>query len=115
MYDKAGRLGILEIKTAEMLGQSSWLKWENGVPQGYYSQVVHSMAITEAEFAVLKAQLKYWKRREDGTEVPQCTVRHYFFERSEVSEDIAYLMKREADFYKHIEDGTRPDLILPPI
>ena len=69
------------------------------------------MLIMEADFAVLKAQLKTVF---DG--VPYLQIKHYHIERSEVQADIDYLAQQEKIFYeKNILGKRKPDLILPEI
>ena len=110
LYDKAGRLGVLEIKTAEVKSAIQRKKWEDGIPQNYYIQLLHEMAITEAEFAVLCAQLKYCR---DG-DIWKIT-KHYKLERADVETDIQILMEVEAAFHECIVNDTPPDLILADI
>ena len=111
LYDKyTGKTGILEIKTAEMIGQSSWLKWENGVPQNYLCQICQGLAVTGKDFAILKAQLKYW--RDDRLFI---TTREYRYEREDLEDDIEYLMTAEEQLWEGIQSGKRPPLILPQI
>lgn len=110
LTDNTGRKGILEIKTATILSQAQKSKWDNKVPDNYYVQVLWYMAIYEAEFAILKAQLKY----EYGDDVFLIT-KHYRFERSDVQDDIDYLMKAGAEFSEYIKNDTRPPLLLPEI
>ena len=102
--------GILEIKTATIGSAAQKAKWENGIPQNYYCQVLHYFMVTGFDFAVLKAQLKY----ENNGEVFLQT-KHYRINRSEVREDIEYLIEKERDFAEHIKNGTAPALILPEI
>lgn len=110
LYDEKGRLGILEIKTTEILRSMQKEKWNNRLPDNYFIQILHGLLIMEAEFAVLKAQLKTVF---DG--VPYLQTRHYFIERADVEDDIQYLAGAEKGFWKHVEDGTRPALLLPQI
>ena len=110
LYDPKGRLGILEIKTTEIMRSAQKALWYNRVPDNYFAQLLHGMLIMEAEFAVLKAQLKTVIDN-----VPYLQTRHYFIERAEVEDDIWYLAGAEKDFWKHVEDGTRPALLLPQI
>ncbi len=65
--------------------------------------------VTDADFAILKAQIKY-----DYSGVYLQT-RHYHIERSEVAEDIEILKNAEAEFWVHVQKDTRPDLLLPDI
>ena len=68
------------------------------------------MAVLEADFAILKAQLKTVF---DG--VPYLQTRHYKIERSEVEEDIKYLMAKGTEFWRYVETGKKPPLVLPEI
>ena len=105
-----GRKGILEIKTTEILQSMQKEKWKEQIPNNYYIQVLHGLLIMEADFVIVKAQLKTVF---DG--VPYLQTKHYPIERSEVEDDLRYLAKEEARFAKHLTDGTRPNLILPMI
>lgn len=110
LTDKDGRKGILEIKTTEVLNSMHKEKWKNAIPQNYYCQVLFYMAVTEADFAVLKAQLKTVF---DG--VPYLQTKHYFIERSEKQADIDYLMQEGERFWEYVKSDTRPPLVLPTI
>lgn len=106
--DKKGRRGVLEIKTTEILQASQWDRWDGRVPQNYYCQVLYYMAVTEADFACIKVQIKTVK---DGR--PVLVTRHYFIERSDVQEDIDFLMAKGAEFWQYVERDERPPLVLP--
>lgn len=110
LYDERGRLGILEIKTTEIKNSAQWAQWKNRVPDHYFAQVLHGMMVMEAEFAVLKAQIKRWIDDELLIQV-----RHYFFERSNYENDISILCKDEFDFAMCLKNGTPPPLLLPSI
>lgn len=108
LRDKDGRLGILEIKTTEILQSMQKEKWNHQIPDNYYVQLLHGFQIMEADFAVLKAQLKTVF---DG--IPYLQTRHYFIERSEVEEDIEFLKSSESNFWWAVQNGQRPALMLP--
>lgn len=110
LHDSNGRLGILEIKTTNILQSMQKEKWAGRIPDNYYIQVLHYLLITEADFAVLKAQLKY-----DYSGEVVISTKHYFIEREEVEADIEYLLKAEQRFGEQIKKGVRPALILPTI
>lgn len=110
LEDEKGRKGILEIKTTNISRKTQRLKWDNRIPDNYYIQVLHYLMVTEFEFVELVAQLK----SEYGDNIYKQT-RHYHIERADVAEDIAYLIKKEKEFWKYIEDDKRPSLILPAI
>lgn len=104
------RHGILEIKTTNILQSMQKEKWRDRIPDNYYIQVLHYLAVTGWDFVVLKAQLK----SEFFGDV-RITTRHYRIEREDVLEDIAYLIDAERKFWDCVTSGRRPDLILPAI
>ncbi|MBE5977847.1 MAG: recombinase [Paenibacillaceae bacterium] len=110
LIDQFGRHGILEIKTSNLLQSLQREKWKDRIPDNYFCQVLHYLAVTGYEFAVLKAQLK----SEWGGELSIIT-KHYFIDRKDVEEDIEYLVDAEKRFWNCVETGRRPDLILPAI
>lgn len=110
LTDENGRKGILEIKTTEILQSMQKEKWNKQIPQNYYCQVLFYMAVLEADFAILKAQLKTVF---DG--VPYLQVKHYPIERSDVEADIQYLMQEGERFWQYVQSGKQPPLRLPEI
>lgn len=111
LTDQDGRKGVFECKTSEILSSMHREKWkDNHIPQNYFCQCLFYMAVIEAEFCVLKAQLKTVF---DG--VPYLQTKHFFIERAEVQEDIDYLMQEGEKFWQHVQNRTRPALILPPL
>lgn len=111
LTDQDGRKGVLEIKTTNILQSMQKEKWDHRIPDNYYIQVLHYLMVTEFDFAVLKAQLKY---EFPGGDIMLQT-KHYKIERSEVQEDIAYLMQKESDFWKSVQAKKKPALLLPEI
>jgi len=105
------RQGVLEIKTAEILSSMHKEKWSGGkVPDNYFVQVIHQLLTTGAEFAYLKAQLKY-----DYEGQASLNTRHYYIERKNYLDDIEILLEKELKFWECVERDIKPDLILPPI
>ena len=104
------RKGILEIKTTEILNSMHKEKWNHQIPQNYYCQCLFYMAVYEADFCVLKAQLKTVF---DG--VPYLQTKHFKIERSEVQEDIDYLMQEGERFWQYVLEDKKPPLRLPEI
>lgn len=107
---ETGRKGVWECKTTEILQSMQKEKWNQQIPMNYYCQVLFYMAVIEADFAVLKAQLKTVF---EG--IPYLQTRHYHIEREEVQRDIDYLMKKGAEFWECVEADKRPPLRLPEI
>lgn len=110
LEDEKGRRGVLEIKTTNILQSMQREKWNHRIPDNYYIQVLHYLMVTEFDFAVLKAQLKY---DYDGDIF--LTTKHYLIEREEVKEDIEFLEKAERRFFECIKEDRQPNLVLPVI
>lgn len=110
LMDREGRKGILEIKTTEIMNSMHKEKWNDQIPQNYYCQCLFYMAVFNAEFCILKAQLKTVF---EG--IPYIQTKHYFINRDEVQEDIEYLMSEGAKFWRYVQSGKQPPLKLPEI
>ena len=110
LKDKDGKMGVLEIKTTEILKSMQKEKWKDKVPDNYYIQLIHNMMVTEFDFAILKAQLKYSYNNDVFLHT-----RHYRIDRDDVLEDIELLSSKESEFWEYIKSDTRPPLVLPQI
>ena len=110
LTDERGRRGILEIKTTEILHSGQWKKWNGRIPDNYFCQVLHYLAVMEWDFAVLRAQIKSRKGGKLNIET-----RDYTIERGNVESDIQYLIDAERRFWECVQNDRRPDLILPAI
>lgn len=110
LEDPDGRYGVLEIKTTNILQSMAKEKWKDRIPDNYYIQILHYLMVTDFDFAILKAQLKY----EYDDDISLQT-RHYHIERSDVEDDIKLLAKEEKAFWKCVEARKKPPLVLPEI
>lgn len=110
LQDPDGRIGILEIKTTEILQSMQKEKWKDRIPDNYYLQVLHYMMVMEADFACLKAQLKY-----DYSGDVFLQTRHYWIERPDVENDIRILAEKEKEFWQAMQRGRKPATLLPEI
>ncbi len=110
LTDEDGRRGVLECKTTNILQSQQKEKWRNQIPMNYYCQCLFYMAVIEADFCVLKAQLKTVF---DG--VPYLQTKHYFINRDDVQSDIDYLMQKGSEFWESVQSGQCPALVLPAI
>lgn len=111
LKDEAGRMGVWECKTTNILQSRQKEKWDHRLPENYYIQILHYLMVTEFEFVELKAQLK--SVFSDGTVYLQ--TRHYHIERSDVEVDIEYLADEERKFWTCVEDMKAPHVKLPEI
>lgn len=110
LTDGSGRKGILEIKTTEILSAGQRAKWKDRIPDNYFCQVLFYMAVIEADFAVLKAQIKTVI---DGD--VRLETKHYKIERADVQGDIDFLMNACKDFWQYVQDDKEPPLVLPSL
>lgn len=108
---ETGELGILEIKTTNILQSMQKEKWKERIPDNYFCQVLHYLNVTGYSFAILKAQLKF---DYDGDIVLQ--TRHYYIDRKEVEQDIKLLNDKEIEFWeKYVVPDKEPPRVLPKI
>lgn len=110
LTDQDGRKGILEIKTTNILQSMQKEKWNDRIPDNYYLQALHYLLVTGYEFVVLRAHLiSRWDND------VRTHAKHYFIERNEVQEDLEYLLREEIKFWKYVESGRKPPLMLPEL
>lgn len=110
-----GRRGVLEIKTTNIVRSMQKEKWwgPDGpcIPDQYYIQICHQLLATGWDFAVLHAQLKY----QYGDSI-RSERRTYFIERSEILDDLQFLLDSEVKFWiENVQADREPPLILPEI
>lgn len=110
IIDDEGRRGILEIKTCDVFSSMANEKWTDGIPDNYYIQCLHYLAVTGFEFVILKARLAstYQGMR-------RASIKHYYISAEERREDIEYLIEAEGKFWASVKLGIKPNLMLPTI
>lgn len=106
LFDRNGRLGVLEIKTVTAAGGLQWRKWGERIPDSHYCQACWCMMVTGAEFVDLRAMIK-------GRAAT--TIKDYHIERSEAAEDIATLAEAGEQFWQYVQAETAPPLVLPNV
>ena len=111
LKDDKGRMGIFENKTVNIQNGSQLNNWKDRIPDNYYCQLLHYFLVTEFDFAVLKARLKWQKSDLDI----YCQIRHYFIERDDVKDDLKMLESAEREFFERLKEDKAPSLILPNI
>ena len=79
-------------------------------PDNYYVQILHQLLATGWDFAVLNCRFKRFYR--DGS---RAETRCYRFERTDLLDDLNYLLQAEIAFWGYVQSDTLPDLILPSI
>ena len=101
---ETGRKGIFEAKTTDCFSRLELQKWENGVPDNYYAQLLHYFNVTGWDFAVLRCYFRHAQQFKD-----------YLFERSDSENEIKALEVAELLFITSLARPTPPALILPMI
>ena len=107
LTDTDNRRGIWECKTAIITNKAQAEKWDGRIPDYYYCQLLHYFGVTEFDFAILRARLRY--------EYPNnkfVVERDYPIERSRHEEDIETLMKSEAVFYDKWQKREEPPRLI---
>ena len=99
--DESGRHGVLEIKTS-----SNPRKWDD-FPKNYLCQILFYLAVTESDFAILRAQIKKYDSRSE--------IKDFRVERELFEYDIEYLMQKGAEFWEYVRRDECPPLVLPQI
>lgn len=103
--------GVLEIKTAEIQNAQQAAMWKKRIPDYYYTQMLWNLAVTEADFGILVAQLKY---KRDG-DMYKITREYTIPMDQKAREDALYLLMQGRKFWEYVERDERPALILPEI
>lgn len=106
IFDKnKGKKGIYEGKTSLIQNMSMYNEWKDGVPTNYFIQTLHGLLVTEFDFVVINAELRFaWNR---NTETVERT-----FTREEVIDSLEWLDQEEDKQWKYYEDNIEPPLIL---
>lgn len=111
-------LGVLEIKTAEIMRPSQWADWsDRSIPTQYYCQILHQFLATQRFFAILKAQIKSRDYNNPDPDALKITTKHYYMTINDpgVADDMLHLLKAEREFMDCVRHDRRPALILPEI
>lgn len=106
LFHKEKGRGILEIKTTLIQNGNMLEQWNDRIPQHYYIQVLHGLLVTDFDYVVLVAELRFaWNDRVE--------IRVYHFSKEEVKEDLEFLLDKE--FYNWNEfylKDKEPPLVL---
>lgn len=103
LMDQDGRRGIWECKTTTIHNQYQKNKWLDGIPENYYCQVLMYIAVLEADFAIVKAQIKHERQG-----VVSLRTHHYTIERKDVQDDIDLIMEKGEAFWKAVVTDKKP-------
>lgn len=110
LIDKeTGEMGILEVKTTEIVRSMQYENWkDDNIPDAYYCQVLHYLNVTGFSFVKLVAELKYSQDYQIR--------KTYTIKREEVIEEMQYLEQEEIKFWNNfVVKDIRPPLQLPEV
>ena len=99
-----GAKGVYECKTATLQSGTDYERWKDKIPPGYYCQLLHGMFVADLQFAVLFAMLL----NRDG----DANIRAYTIQREDCEADIQWLVDKEVEFWKCVENKTQPGTTL---
>ena len=107
-----GAKGVLEIKTGSFRRESDLDEWNDGIPQHYYCQVIHQLAVTGYRFAIVVARLKRDAFKDSDNGFPEIVQRCAYIDATtkEVKDDIKALNEEEAVFWKRVQERKRPPI-----
>ena len=99
-----GKRGVWECKTALIQSKRALEEWEGRIPNNYFCQVVDQLNITQFDFLVLSAELRF----PDNT----AEIREYTIEADEVRADMAYVEGEVTKFWRYIESDRQPPVVI---
>ena len=114
LYNKETKeFGVLEIKTTTVINPSQWDKWQDQVPDYYYTQILHQLLANQYKFAILRADIRHYTKEGELRH----TIRDYYFDLNTgtVKDDMQYLLEKEFEFYTNLKMNKRPPALLPMI
>lgn len=99
-----GKRGVWECKTALIQSKRALEEWDGRIPNNYFCQVVDQLNITQFDFLVLSAELRF----PDNT----AEIREYIIEADEVRADMAYVEEEVTKFWRYIEYDRQPPVVI---
>lgn len=97
--------GLWEGKTATLRKYSMLKEWDKKLPEQYYVQCIHALAVTGADYIILSALLYL-----EFSESTVAEFREYRINRIDVMTDIKYLIDQEVIFWNQVETKDEPYL-----
>ena len=99
-----GKRGVWECKTALIQSKRALEEWDGRIPNNYFCQACDQLNITQFDFLVLSAELRF----PDNT----AEIREYTIEADEVRADMAYVEEEVTKFWRYIESDRQPPVVI---
>lgn len=101
---------ILEIKTHIVVGKNDLENWQDRLPQNYFIQGIHYLAVLNDFRGVRYACKLQWLDYETGLPEKE-EIKYYYVARKKHRKDVSYLEQIETDFYEnHILKRIPPNI-----
>lgn len=98
---ETGRRGIYECKTSMIQSRADYAEWDNGrIPDKYYCQICQQLYVTDFDFVIVNAELRYPDGRAEIIE-RSC-------EYTEAENDIQYVVEQGVSFWKNVTSDKAP-------
>jgi putative phage-type endonuclease len=108
---KNNKVGILEIKTSTIHSYTQFIEnWKNNIPKSYLYQILHYLLVTNYEFAVLVADLRFKYRETDEFDLYK-EIRTYTIYRNDFKKEIEELKEKEIEFWSYVVNDIEPPYI----
>lgn len=95
-----GAKGSYECKTVLVQSKRTLEEWDNRIPETYYCQILQQMFTAGLDFVILNAELRFPDNNAE--------IREYLVERSNVENDIKWVVQKGHEFWWHVLNDKRP-------
>lgn len=103
LFHEENGKGILEIKTTLIQNRNMLEQWNNQIPQHYYVQILHGLLVTNFDYVIVIAELRFAWNPE------KVEIRKYVIKREEVEQDLKWLQNKEIhNWNEHYVKGIEP-------
>lgn len=99
-----GKKGVWECKTVEVTSSKTMEEWNGKIPDHYFAQVVAQLAVTGYSFSIVSVELRFADF--------SSSIREYFYDSSELSDDIEYVVCGCKKFWENVKSDREPDVVL---
>lgn len=99
-----GAKGGYECKTVLVQSKRTLEEWDNRIPETYYCQILQQMYAAGLDFVMLNAELRFPDNNAD--------IREYLVERSNVENDIKWVVRKGQDFKRYVLTDKRPPITM---
>lgn len=99
-----GAKGGYECKTVLVQSKRTLEEWDNRIPETYYCQVLQQMFTAGLDFVILNAELRFPDNNAE--------IREYLIERSNVENDIKWVVQKGHEFWWYVLNDKRPPITM---